>query len=214
MEILQMRLLQQRKPAGDVLPKGYKRIAGIKSVNGAYINTCQAGNNFPSFKMSAMLLDDTPLGAYADLEQNAIWGNNGNLRLCIYRYAYFQHGGYSANLVVTSYLNKWVDIEGGYGYFNFDDVEKTFTKQNKGYTADSINLFKARTAQEGRPLIVGVYVSYEGEENPVMVRNMVACERESDGVVGLYDMCGSICPLTNSPFYTNSGTGEFVKVEE
>ena len=46
--------------------------------------------------------------------------------------------------------------------------------------------------------------------NGEKVRNLITCYRESDNKPGLYDLCGSICPLTNSPFYINSGTGEFL----
>ena len=44
----------------------------------------------------------------------------------------------------------------------------------------------------------------------VLMRHFVPCVRESDGKPGMYDLCGSICPLTDSPFYTNAGTGEFL----
>lgn len=39
------------------------------------------------------------------------------------------------------------------------------------------------------------------------VQNLVPCVRIADSKPGMYDLCGSICPLTNSPFYVNSGTG-------
>ena len=42
-----------------------------------------------------------------------------------------------------------------------------------------------------------------------MVRRLVPCERIADGKPGMYDLCGSTCELTNSPFYINAGTGEF-----
>jgi len=48
---------------------------------------------------------------------------------------------------------------------------------------------------------------YDGN---VLMRHFVPCVRESDGKPGMYDLCGSICPLTDSPFYTNAGTGEFL----
>ena len=38
-------------------------------------------------------------------------------------------------------------------------------------------------------------------------RRYIPCVRTSDNKPGMYDLCGSICPLTNSPFYINSGTG-------
>lgn len=40
--------------------------------------------------------------------------------------------------------------------------------------------------------------------------NLVPCYRRSDSKPGMYDLCGSICPLTNSPFYINAGSGEFL----
>lgn len=41
-------------------------------------------------------------------------------------------------------------------------------------------------------------------DNGILVRNFVPCYRKSDSVVGLYD-------LVNSVFYTNAGTGTFLK---
>lgn len=48
-------------------------------------------------------------------------------------------------------------------------------------------------------------------------RNMIPGYLKTDwngipaGTIGMYDLCGSICPLTNTPFYTNAGTGTFTK---
>ena len=47
-----------------------------------------------------------------------------------------------------------------------------------------------------------------------MVRNFVPCYRKSDGEVGLYDLCGSICLQTNTPFYINLQSGHFGKGED
>ena len=41
-------------------------------------------------------------------------------------------------------------------------------------------------------------------ENNVLVRNMVPCYRNCDNIVGMYD-------TVNNVFYTNQGTGEFIK---
>ena len=38
---------------------------------------------------------------------------------------------------------------------------------------------------------------------------LVPCIRNSDGVVGMYDLMGNICSLTNTPFFINAGTGSF-----
>ena len=44
-----------------------------------------------------------------------------------------------------------------------------------------------------------------------MVRSFIPCYRKSDGEIGLYDLCGSICPQTGTPFYVNLGSGTFQK---
>jgi len=43
-----------------------------------------------------------------------------------------------------------------------------------------------------------------------IVRNYVPALRLSDNKPGLLDLEGSICPLTNTPFYINAGSGEFL----
>ena len=48
--------------------------------------------------------------------------------------------------------------------------------------------------------------SFKIYENGVLVRDMIPVKRKSDNVAGLYD-------TLNDAFYTNSGTGEFVKGE-
>lgn len=41
-------------------------------------------------------------------------------------------------------------------------------------------------------------------------RRAIPALRRSDNKPGLYDLCGSICPLTGTPFYVNAGAGEFL----
>lgn len=45
------------------------------------------------------------------------------------------------------------------------------------------------------------------DANHVARQLFVPCVLTADSKPGLYDLCGSICPLTNSPFYINAGTG-------
>ena len=45
------------------------------------------------------------------------------------------------------------------------------------------------------------------DTNGSLVRSLVPCIRLPDYKPGMYDACGSICPLTGTPFYINSGTG-------
>ena len=41
----------------------------------------------------------------------------------------------------------------------------------------------------------------------ILVRSYIPCVRTSDSKPGMYDLCGSICPLTGTPFYINAGAG-------
>ena len=39
------------------------------------------------------------------------------------------------------------------------------------------------------------------------IRSYIPCVRTADSKPGMYDLCGSICPLTGTPFYINAGAG-------
>jgi len=43
--------------------------------------------------------------------------------------------------------------------------------------------------------------------NGVKIRHYIPCYRKSDNIVGMYDLCESICSKTNTPFYV-SGNGD------
>lgn len=43
--------------------------------------------------------------------------------------------------------------------------------------------------------------------NGTLVRHFIPCRRKADNEYGLYDLCGSICPITNTPFYVDAGNG-------
>lgn len=47
-----------------------------------------------------------------------------------------------------------------------------------------------------------------------VTRDLVPCYRKVDNVRGMYDLSGSICPLTGTPFYVNAGAGEFIVGQE
>jgi hypothetical protein len=48
-------------------------------------------------------------------------------------------------------------------------------------------------------------------EAGVKKMHLVPCYRKSDKVIGMYDLCGTICPLTGTPFYINAGANNFLK---
>lgn len=57
----------------------------------------------------------------------------------------------------------------------------------------------------GTQIVAGMRLySFKMWDNNVLVRNFIPCYRKSDNVIGLYD-------LVNGTFYTNAGSGTFIK---
>lgn len=46
-------------------------------------------------------------------------------------------------------------------------------------------------------------------EGTTLIRDYVPCRRNSDGMIGMIDLCNSASPFDGTPFYGNSGTGVF-----
>lgn len=38
-----------------------------------------------------------------------------------------------------------------------------------------------------------------------VILDLIPCYRKSDNVIGMYDLAGTICPLTDTPFYVSAG---------
>lgn len=51
---------------------------------------------------------------------------------------------------------------------------------------------------------------FTDKDTGITHRNYIPCYRKSDNVIGMYDLCGSICSRTNTPFYI-SPYGTFTK---
>lgn len=66
----------------------------------------------------------------------------------------------------------------------------------------SITLFGERNPTYG--FFIGKFYHFTAFEGETIVRNMIPCYRKSDGEVGMYD-------TVNDVFYTNQGTGTFIK---
>ena len=114
----------------------------------------------------------------------------------------------------------WKIIKGGIGYYSFgtSDGEKhnisftmssntsvvisgdistsqTISTGSSGWTSQEINLFNSNNTS-------CIYYAMLIKDN-VVVRNYIPMRRNSDNVLGLYD-------LVNDVFYTNQGSGEFL----
>lgn len=123
----------------------------------------------------------------------------------------------------------WVNksIAGGGTYVNFDAEHLlptrnvlTLSNERVSYGLLSFELQKGNWTKLSKSLRLFGRLMLSGEENPIkrrmtlyqgkiydddiLVRNFIPCYRKSDGAAGLYDTQGGV-------FYTNQGTGEFLK---
>ena len=88
------------------------------------------------------------------------------------------------------------------------NVNSTFVVDLSSYNnwtdTRTIPLFCRKTTTEGVPVDYAKIKMYSAKiySNNTLVRDMIPARRESDGVLGMYD-------LANGQFYTNAGTGTF-----
>ena len=115
---------------------------------------------------------------------------------------YFHYTGYSAGSVTSA------SIGDGKCYMNGNLIH-TYT--NTAFTSQQV-LYLLGFNNNGTNLVQGGGYMYYMKiaEDGVVRREFIPAKRIADNVVGMYDLCGSICPLTGTPFYINAGSGTFI----
>ena len=88
-----------------------------------------------------------------------------------------------------------------------DNTVVSTYSSNQASDADTLVVFARRIDNSGSSITnlanLKLY-KFQIKSNDKFVRDFIPCYRKSDNVVGLYD-------LVNEVFYTNAGTGEFIK---
>lgn len=187
------------------LPSTYTEVEYIESTGNCYIDTLYTPNAntkiYCKFAHNENASDTPIFGARAS-------GNNN-------QYILWSHPtGYSSNTTVlfnstsknlTNYdMNTIIEFE-------YDGTGGKYNSQNWTWTTTTgtpnVNmiLFGLRTGTtvDGRKF-KGKMWSFKIWESDVLVRDLVPCFRNSDNVIGMYD-------VVNDVFYTNLGTGTFTK---
>lgn len=99
-----------------------------------------------------------------------------------------------------------------YGFW-VDGVKKTSINGSAFTTTKTVWIFQAHNnlgSMATDTYSKGYLYAAKIIDNGTVVRYYVPALRLLDSKPGLYDLCGSICPLTGTPFYINAGTGEFL----
>lgn len=189
------------------LPEGYTELEYIESTGTQYIDTnvILSNNNFE-------IKVDFEFTEYTSQEQaiTSIWTSTygyWNLFLANDKKISLYLQGHNKinqeiqinkkyNIDVKRVSNDWI--------FSLDNTSLT-----KSYTPSSINETTLKIFTRGDTPSTSysnshlkIY-SFKVYNNNILIRNMIPTQRNSDSVLGMYD-------IVNNVFYTNSGTGTFI----
>lgn len=181
------------------LPDEYKEIEYIESTGEQYINVgyIPKANDVYKIKFlhtsiagNQVIFGSRTSGTYKD-SLNQVYLNKTSATATPDDLLFFS-GTTSKNFSLTQ-INKRYDLELSVNDGNFDNNSNQplylFTFNNMGSVTAfaNIKLYK-----------------FEITNNNTIIRDLVPCYRKSDNVLGMYD-------LVENKFYTNDGTGEFLK---
>lgn len=193
------------------IPKGYQPIEWIKSDGSAYLDLNyipQDGDSYEiAFYNTRTVGDKILFGSTSTYAE--YYGGNRFYGAC-------PPSKYSNVLQSFLYLNKKVKLTLDTNtVFITDGQNSSSDYANNTATSDTGNLllFNWNRSPSYINDVMQIYY-FNSKSTTDDIRIMIPCYRKSDGVIGMYDMCGSICTLTNTPFYINAGTGSFLKGED
>lgn len=198
--------------AGDfVLPKGYTKLEYLQSDATAYIDTGIAGGVDTlevgcTFSYSKSVSYGAVYGNYVDdyhdgtrmilesISQPDIIITNINT-ICTT----------TGNTNASCAINEIHNVVNSYDTVTVDGTVTTKTEKTKGKSNyNNIALFNRSITNPNTLRDIGLRVySFYIKNNDELVCNLVPCRRNSDNVLGMYDIVRNI-------FLTNVGTGEFI----
>ena len=199
------------------LPAGYREVEYLESTGEQYIDTGVNGGS--DLVVSCELYAPATSGmVWGCIQQEAVVANSTRCQLQIVPTAtntiqYLSDTNTNAvlfRITLPARLSASADLVNGV----FGVNGTTMTRTVAAYSMNvSIYLFARHVLRASGVYDVGSFCNgvkaywMRIRKDGVPTRNLVPCVRLSDSKPGMYDICGSICPLTNSPFYVNAGTG-------
>ena len=176
-------------PKINLLPSEYQGVEYIESTGTQWIDTGIAPGRNLTFDIGIA----NPSGACYILTQ-------GNYGLRVYNNT-FTNFVYGKRFRVTSpsiVVNTIYNVQGGDNFLIANGVNGTQESDSDSPSGNVILFSQERQESTGKLYYCKLY------DNDVLVRNLIPCYRKSDNVIGMYD-------TINGVFYTNSGSGTFLK---
>ena len=216
MDLMQRRRVMLAAGKRSRLPREYQEVEYLKSSGTQYIDTelvltqdtsinirffIDSGTTFSIFgSRKSPVLQNIGL---AGTESFPLYADFGDYTK--YRASHIGHytSGDVYDVSINRILRKIYNVtKGEQNAINTNACSEQFTTPGSAFIFNQRNGFSSIGLNGG--VIACVINDTTGS------RNLIPCYRKSDHKPGMYDLCGSICSRTNSPFYVNAGTGEFL----
>lgn len=193
----------------DTFPKSYQIVEYIESTGTQWIDTGVVGSNTLTFDIKFLSKNTFGTGGYGTM-----FGGRKNSSTSQYTLSSFgtSSGGGQFRWSSSTYNNLYmraneimhVSMDGSKFYRN--DGTSFNCTQPAAYSGFRIALFALNENNAVNPIQFGKVQLYSLKfyENGVLIRDFVPCYRKRDDEIGLYD-------LVEDVFYTNNGTGTFIK---
>lgn len=199
------------------LPSGFRRVEYIECSGAQYIDTLVNGGSDLVVSCELFLPDANGI-AWGCIQQETVSANSTRCQFQVQtgtdNIRFFADTDTSAiifQVTLPARLSASADFVNGV----FSVNRTTKSKAVAAYSMNvSIYLFARHVLRSSGVYDVGSFCNgvkaywMRIRKDGVPTRSLVPCVRIADSKPGMYDLCGSKCPLTNSPFYVNAGAGD------
>lgn len=192
------RLLMQSK---SLLPSGYQRVEYIESQGAQRITldyiVQENDEIYLQYEFIGFMSNDNHF-YHATNGNLGVWFDFNSRNLIFYRFG--DSSSFNSPLNTSQYIGFSILKKG-----SLQVNDNTYSISYNGMPNNTLKLFASLSTQ-GNWLNFSKYKMFDFHisENGTKKLHLIPCYRKSDGEIGLYD-------IINGKFYTNLGTGEFLK---
>lgn len=188
------------------LPAEYQEVEYIESTGTQYINTGIAFNAPTNINITFSITNFvTYMHVFGASYGRSIMVEFPSSRTEVHYYV--TTSSVQVSVPETEQLTFEVNYEQGNSYIVVNNGIKNFVVDSNYYSLSAnIYLCRPTPTENSANLRAKIYI-FQISQSGLKVRNFVPCYRKSDGEIGLYD-------TINGVFYTNQGTGVFLKGED
>lgn len=192
------------------LPSQYQEVEYIESTNRQYIDSGVIGRPNIEVKAKAIFTDSANLSNLGLVGSRQASGGTRFYIISIYNNRW--HLGLSGDWISNTLPKKNIlyDIHSSFiegEYILYVDNNIILSGNANVETTYPLYIFGVNNYGNVSRLASAKLYSLEIIQDNTLVRNFIPCYRKADGEIGLYD-------IVNNRFYTNSGTGTFIKGED